>query len=267
MAIKPNTDDRNSKKTSSKRRKEVETLDTPEHQEDLKRLRAYARDVEDGDPKRRRKDNNDDAGAGSSRRRTRSMDAAEESQVLDESLDAVDPTVWRKEHAITITGHGQERSTTKFPDPFYRFTDAPFNQRIMECFARAGFEKPTPIQSQAWPIALKGKDMICIAKTGSGKTCGFLLPSFHRYLENNGRAQGYTKPVLLVLAPTRELSVQILEEAQKFGRNIGIRSVCTYGGSAKMPQIAALQRGVECIIATPGKSFITLLLLFRLLQR
>lgn len=60
-------------------------------------------------------------------------------------------------------------------------------------------------------------------------------------------------PVLLVLAPTRELAVQIMEEAQKFGRPLGIRSVCCYGGSSKYPQIAALQRGVECIIATPGR--------------
>ena len=99
--------------------------------------------------------------------------------------------------------------------------------------------------------------MISIAKTGSGKTCGFLLPSFHNYLQNkgapcNGRnfSQG---PMMLVLAPTRELAIQILEETQKFGRPIGIRSVCCYGGSPKYPQIQALQRGVECVIATPGR--------------
>jgi superfamily II DNA/RNA helicase len=68
-----------------------------------------------------------------------------------------------------------------------------------------------------------------------------------------GRIQGKTHPLLLVLAPTRELSVQILEEAQRFGRLLGIRSVCCYGGAPKYPQIAALDRGVECIIATPGR--------------
>ena len=102
--------------------------------------------------------------------------------------------------------------------------------------------------------------MICIAKTGSGKTLGFLLPAMHQHLDqqrqptqSRGRQQHSTSPLLLVLAPTRELAVQIMEEAQKFGRPLGIRSVCCYGGSSKYPQIAALQRGIECIIATPGR--------------
>lgn len=111
------------------------------------------------------------------------------------------------------------------------------------------------VQIQAWPIAIKGQDMICIAKTGSGKTCGFLLPSLHQHLGTRGPARGPRPagPVLLVLAPTRELACQIMEESQKFGRALGVRSVCCYGGSSKYPQIAALQRGVECIIATPGR--------------
>jgi ATP-dependent RNA helicase DDX5/DBP2 len=105
---------------------------------------------------------------------------------------------------------------------------------------------------KAWPIAIDGQDMISIAKTGSGKTCGFLLPSFHQYLQNKGQRNG-KGPMMLVLAPTRELACQILDESQKFGRPCGIRSVCCYGGSPKYPQIAALERGVECVIATPGR--------------
>ena len=92
------------------------------------------------------------------------------------------------------------------------------------------------------------------------ETCGFLLPAFHQFLKEQEAAKGYTgkpvssnKPKLLVLAPTRELSVQIMEEAAKFGRLLGIRSLCCYGGSPKYPQIAALQKGVECVIATPGR--------------
>ena len=91
------------------------------------------------------------------------------------------------------------------------------------------------------------------------ETCGFLLPAFHRFLGDMDASKGYTgkalsnKPKLLVLAPTRELSVQIMEEASKFGRAIGIRSMCCYGGAPKYPQIAALQKGVECVIATPGR--------------
>lgn len=88
----------------------------------------------------------------------------------------------------------------------------------------------------------------------TGKTCGFLLPAFHQHLQQHSRPrQGHAPPVLLVLAPTRELSVQIMEEAQKFGRALAIRSVCCYGGSSKQAQIGALQRGVEIIICTPGR--------------
>lgn len=95
--------------------------------------------------------------------------------------------------------------------------------------------------------------MICIAKTGSGKTCGFLLPSLHQHMQSGRANRGFRKPVLLVLAPTRELAVQIMEETRKFGRPFGAISVCCYGGSSKYPQIAALERGVDCIIATPGR--------------
>jgi ATP-dependent RNA helicase DDX5/DBP2 len=79
------------------------------------------------------------------------------------------------------------------------------------------------------------------------------LPVFHNHLTQHGQIQGKAAPILLVLAPTRELSVQILEEAVRFGRPLGIRSVCCYGGAPKYPQMAALDRGVECVIATPGR--------------
>ena len=96
--------------------------------------------------------------------------------------------------------------------------------------------------------------MICIAKTGSGKTCGFLLPSFHQYIQNKSTGKQTGRgPALLVLAPTRELACQILEETQKFGRPLGMRSICCYGGSPKYAQIQAFERGVECCIATPGR--------------
>ena len=95
--------------------------------------------------------------------------------------------------------------------------------------------------------------MICIAKTGSGKTCGFLLPTIHQHQQGGRSNRGPRKPVLLVLAPTRELACQIMDETRKFGRALGFTSVCCYGGSSKFPQIAQLERGVDCIIATPGR--------------
>lgn len=102
--------------------------------------------------------------------------------------------------------------------------------------------------------------MICIAKTGSGKTCGFLLPSLHQFIQAGGRPKNQRPgnmaengPVLLVLAPTRELACQIMDESQRFGRSCGARTICCFGGSNKFPQIAAFERGIEVVIATPGR--------------
>lgn len=239
------------KKRDKKRlKRETDSLENEEHEKEVKRMRAYSRDENDEDDEHEREEK---------RRRTRSMDAAEEKKVMGDE-DGMTPDEWRKSHNITVQGHGANRNIPP-PPPYMRFEEAPFNPAVQRSFKQAGFDKPTPIQAQAWPVAIQRKDMICIAKTGSGKTCGFLLPSFHQHLEkegaNNGhgglRRGGFMKPVLLVLAPTRELSVQIMEECQKFGRSIGIRSVCCYGGSSKYPQIAALERGVEVVIATPGR--------------
>lgn len=128
----------------------------------------------------------------------------------------------------------------------------------MHLCALFAFLERTNIQS--WPIAVKGSDMICIAKTGSGKTCGFLLPSLHQFIQAGGRPKNQRPgnmaengPVLLVLAPTRELACQIMDESQRFGRSCGARTICCYGGSNKFPQIAAFERGIEVVIATPGR--------------
>ncbi|EED95907.1 predicted protein [Thalassiosira pseudonana CCMP1335] len=181
------------------------------------------------------------------------MDKAEENAAIISAQKSISPTEWRKENNITVRGYGSSAGDS-FPDPFIEFGDAPFSDSIQKTLKSAGFERPTFIQSQAWPIAINGSDMICVAKTGSGKTCGFLLPSFHQYFQSKATAnKGGKGPIMLVLAPTRELACQILDETQKFGRPIGIRSVCCYGGSPKYAQIAALERGVECVIATPGR--------------
>ena len=231
------------KKRKKKQKRRANDLDTVEHKVEMKRMRTYSKDF-DGESAPEGK-----------KRRTRSMDAAEENEAITKEEKSLTPEEWRKEHQITMRGHNGSRGI-QFPDPYIEFRDSPFSSRILQQFKRAGFARPTPIQAQAWPLGVDDKDLISIAKTGSGKTCGFLLPVFHHHEEKTGgkfvRGQK-VKPILLVLAPTRELSVQILEEAQKFGRPLGIRSVCCYGGSSKYPQIAALERGVECIIATPGR--------------
>ncbi|XP_019052242.1 PREDICTED: ATP-dependent RNA helicase-like protein DB10 isoform X2 [Nelumbo nucifera] len=115
----------------------------------------------------------------------------------------------------------------------------------------AGFSAPTPIQAQTWPIALQGRDIVAIAKTGSGKTLGYLMPGFvHLKRCRNNSQMG---PTVLVLAPTRELATQIQDEAVKFGRSSRISCTCLYGGAPKGPQLRDLDRGADIVVATPGR--------------
>lgn len=248
------------KRRNKKHKREAESLESSEHKKELGRMRSWSKGEENDEGAPKNGSRTAEEEPASKRRRTRSMDAAEEKKVQEEDASNTNPEEWRKEHSIIVQGHGAN-SNQETPKPFFTFEQTPFHPNIKKSFQQAGFAKPTAIQSQAWPIGIERKDMICIAKTGSGKTCGFLLPSFHQHLQeqggapvfNRGRGGPRVNPVLLVLAPTRELSVQIMEEAQKFGRAVGVRSVCCYGGAPKYPQIAALERGVEVVIATPGR--------------
>ncbi|KAK6123564.1 hypothetical protein DH2020_042685 [Rehmannia glutinosa] len=153
--------------------------------------------------------------------------------------------MYRARAEITVEGHD-------VPKPIRMFQEANFPEYCLEVIARLGFVEPTPIQSQGWPMALRGRDLIGIAETGSGKTLSYLLPAFVHVSAQPRLAQG-EGPIVLVLAPTRELAVQIQEEAVKFGSFANIRSTCIYGGAPKGPQIRDLKRGVEIVIATPGR--------------
>ncbi len=111
-----------------------------------------------------------------------------------------------------------------------------------------GFARPTPIQSQAIPQALDGRDLLACAATGSGKTAAFLLPILHRLIE---RPRGATRA--LVLAPTRELALQILDDVKGLSRHTGIRAAAVHGGVSLGPQERAFRSGVDMIVATPGR--------------
>merc|ERR1719331_144794 len=138
------------------------------------------------------------------------------------------------------------------PKPVRTFEEASFPDYVLEEVSRVGFKEPTPIQVQGWPIALSGRDMVGIAETGSGKTLAFLLPAIVHI-----NAQPYLSkgdgPIVLVMAPTRELAVQIQEECQKFGKSSKIKNTCCYGGVPKHQQARDLGDGVEIVIATPGR--------------
>uniref|UniRef100_A0ACD5XFS9 Uncharacterized protein n=1 Tax=Avena sativa TaxID=4498 RepID=A0ACD5XFS9_AVESA len=146
-----------------------------------------------------------------------------------------------------ITVEGQD-----VPKPIRFFHEANFPDYCMQAIAKSGFVEPTPIQAQGWPMALKGRDVIGIAETGSGKTLSYILPGLVHVGAQPRLEQG-DGPIVLILAPTRELAVQIQAEATKFGSYSRTRSTCIYGGAPKGPQIRDLRRGVEIVIATPGR--------------
>merc|ERR1719245_2922658 len=140
------------------------------------------------------------------------------------------------------------RPMSRFPR-YASFNEAPFPSVIMDAIHKAGFPSPSQIQQYCWPLAMEGKDVIGVAATGSGKTISFLLPAFTSILE---RRDSSREPSLCVIAPTRELAIQIQEEADKFGKP-DIRTVCCYGGAPKGPQADEIRRGVHGVIGTPGR--------------
>ncbi|XP_011047813.1 PREDICTED: DEAD-box ATP-dependent RNA helicase 30 [Populus euphratica] len=161
------------------------------------------------------------------------------------ALSEHEVVMYRTRREITVEGHD-------VPKPIRLFHEANFPDYCLQVIAKLGFVEPTPIQAQGWPMALKGRDLIGIAETGSGKTLAYMLPAFVHVAAQPRLVQG-DGPIVLVLAPTRELAVQIQEEGLKFGSHANIRSTCIYGGAPKGPQIRDLQRGVEIVIATPGR--------------
>ncbi|KAJ4487901.1 P-loop containing nucleoside triphosphate hydrolase protein, partial [Lentinula aciculospora] len=144
------------------------------------------------------------------------------------------------------------RASRNVPRPVTSFEEVGFPEYLMKTIRAQGFSAPTAIQCQSWPMALSGRDMVAIAQTGSGKTISFALPAMLHINAQPLLAPG-DGPIALVLAPTRELAVQIQQECAKFGNNSRIRNTAIYGGAPKGPQIRDLQRGVEIVIATPGR--------------
>ena len=127
------------------------------------------------------------------------------------------------------------------------FDELKLSAPVLESVHAAGFVKPTPIQSQFVPLALTGRDVMGQAKTGTGKTASFLLPIFERVRPGHSHSQA------LILAPTRELALQIHAEIGHLGAKLKFTSVTLYGGAPYEPQIEALARGVDIIVGTPGR--------------
>ncbi len=148
------------------------------------------------------------------------------------------------------------KDSTTLPDPTHtapppeaprRFDELGLTDRVLERVRAVGYVQPTPIQAQFIPVVLSGRDVMGQARTGTGKTAAFLLPLFCRL------QPGALNPRALILAPTRELAVQIQGELEKLGEGLGFRSVTLYGGAGYDTQNMALTRGVDLVVGTPGR--------------
>ncbi|MBX9753003.1 MAG: DEAD/DEAH box helicase [Roseococcus sp.] len=132
------------------------------------------------------------------------------------------------------------------------FTELGLNPLLLSALEQAGYTTPTPIQSQAIPAALQGRDILGIAQTGTGKTAAFALPILHQLALTGGHPpRGGCR--VLVLSPTRELASQIAESFKTYGRHMGFSVATVFGGVGHVPQQRALARGVDVLVATPGR--------------
>jgi ATP-dependent RNA helicase RhlE len=131
------------------------------------------------------------------------------------------------------------------------FTDLGLDKAILTAVESQGYTQPTPIQSQAIPAVLSGADVMAAAQTGTGKTAGFTLPLLQNLL--SGKPAGSNQARALVLTPTRELAAQVAESVETYGQNLKLRSTVVFGGVKINPQMMRLRRGVDVLIATPGR--------------
>ncbi len=123
--------------------------------------------------------------------------------------------------------------------------------RIASALAALGYEEPTPVQRAAIPPLLEGRDVLAQAATGTGKTAAFALPLLSRV---NTNAKGSERTSALILVPTRELAMQVAEAVHRYGKPMGVSALAVYGGSSMEMQVRALKRGVDVVIATPGRA-------------
>ena len=136
-----------------------------------------------------------------------------------------------------------------------RFDELGLAPELLRAVSDQGYTTPTPIQAQAIPIVLSGKDLMGGAQTGTGKTAAFTLPLLQRILPfANPSPSPARHPVrVLMLAPTRELAIQVFESVQDYSKYLPFRSLCAYGGVDIKPQIEEIRRGIEVLVATPGR--------------
>jgi len=131
------------------------------------------------------------------------------------------------------------------------FTTLGLSEALVKAVAEQGYDTPTPIQAKAIPAVLEGRDVMAAAQTGTGKTAGFTLPLLHRL--SKGQPAKANQVRALVLTPTRELAAQVAESVEVYGKHLNLRSTVVFGGVNINPQMMRLRKGVDVLIATPGR--------------
>jgi len=132
------------------------------------------------------------------------------------------------------------------------FTNLGLNESLLKAIKDQGYDTPTPIQKQAIPVVIEGKDVLAAAQTGTGKTAGFTLPLLERLSETHPKMHKNQIRVL-VLTPTRELAAQVAESIKTYGKYMKYSSTVIFGGVGINPQLATIRKGVDIVIATPGR--------------
>jgi ATP-dependent RNA helicase RhlE len=138
-------------------------------------------------------------------------------------------------------------------DDKMNFADLRLAEPILRAIASEGYREATPIQAQTIPHVLAGRDVLGSAQTGTGKTAAFALPTLHRLADPTPAPKTKRRPRCLVLCPTRELAKQINDGFNTYGQNLAVTSTMIFGGVSQTPQVKALRRGVDVIVATPGR--------------
>ncbi len=133
------------------------------------------------------------------------------------------------------------------------FTDLKLIKPILDALNTQGYTQPTPIQQQAIPHILAGKDLLGCAQTGTGKTAAFAIPMLQQLAVPKQKAPGTAPIRALILTPTRELAIQIQESFDAYGANLRLRNLVIFGGVSQVPQVQGLKRGVDILVATPGR--------------
>ena len=141
------------------------------------------------------------------------------------------------------------KTTNRTPEP--GFGALGIDPRVLDALTALGYEEPTPVQRATIPVLLTGRDVLAIAATGTGKTAAFALPLLHRITPS---ASPRTRLSALVLVPTRELAMQVAEAVHRYGKPLGAAVLSLYGGAPMEQQVRALKRGVDVVVATPGRA-------------